>query len=1080
MQFGILGPLMVTDGGVQLRLRSPNQRALLALLLCHENQVVPSEQLVEAIWGPDPPPGAARNLVFHVHRLRRLLGADSRVVNRPPGYALVIPPGELDVNHFERLAEEGRQARSRGHAEQAAELLRAALCLWRGPALVDAGDLPRLRQHAAYLEERRLAILEERIEADLALGRHAALVAELAGLVAQHPFRERFLAQLMLALYRAGRQAEALEAYRIARRLFAEELGLEPSAGLRELEHWILVEDPSLDIDGIASATVPPASAELPPGVSAFVGRHGEITRLTELLTPPRRSVAIVGIDGPAGVGKSALAIHTAHLLAPAFPDGQLFVNLHGYASGPATRPLQALARMLRSLGVEAEKVPVEVEEASALFRSLLAGKRMLVALDDARSADQVRPLLPGTPGCVVLITSRDRLTGLVAIDGAHRLTLDVLSADEAVSLLARVLGHDRATAEPEAVSELAQVCAYLPLALRIAAANLTCKPDQSVAGYVAALRGDDRLTALEVGGDPQAAVRVAFDRSYRWLAPDAQRLFRLVGLVPGPAITAPAAAALAGIPAELAGRVLDQLAGAHLLEHAAPGRFAFHDLLRLYARERAEQQEDEPERQSAIRRLLGWYLHGADAAAGLLYPGTMRLPLLAADPQLPPAGFDDHAGALAWLTAEWDNLVAAITSTAQHGQRQLAWLLADTLRLFFWIHRNTIDWLAVATASLTAAKHGGDQRAQAAAELSLGDAHQCTGRYPQAIQHYSTAFDLARQAGWVEAQAAILSNLGLVHGDLGDLDQAIEHHTTALGLYRRIGRRKGEANALGNLGNLHWELGALYQAADHQNQALALERQIGSRGGEAISLGNLGEVAQGLGRLDEAVEHLTRALALHREIGDRYGEAYALSCLAAVHADEGRTAHALGLAQAALALAREIGERRAEAEAHNTLGSVHLQLGRPAQALDHYRQALSLSRETGTTYAETRALLGLAAVDRHAGHHTRALDHALQALAFAGKVGYRMLQGQAYTTLAAAHLDLGDHDTAIEHARQALSVHRQTGYRLGHAQTLVVLGHALRHQDTEAARSCWREALALFGELGSPDTDQIRALLSP
>jgi tetratricopeptide (TPR) repeat protein/transcriptional regulator with XRE-family HTH domain len=748
--------------------------------------------------------------------------------------------------------------------------------------------------------------------------------------------------------------------------------------------------------------------AQLPADVPGFAGRRDFMKQLDGLLPgdPAERpgAVVIAAIAGTAGVGKTALAVHWAHLVAERFPDGQLYINLNGYAPGAPASPIQALAQLLRSLGVEAEKVPVEVEEAAGLYRSLMAGRRMLVLLDNAVGAEQVRPLLPGRPGSMVLITSRDRLAGLVASHGVTRLTLDVLAPEEAVDLLVQALGHDRAVAEPDAIQELAQVCAHLPLALRIAVANLSCQPGRSVAGYVAGLRAGDPLADLEVAGDPQAAVRAAFDHSHQRLAADAQRLFRLVALVPGATVTAPAAAALAGIEPGQAGRLLDRLAASHLLEVPAPGRFAFHDLLRRYARDLAGRQEPAREREAALHRLLGWYLRAADAAARLLYPGMVRLPVPAAGDRAPAAGFDDHGGALVWLRAEWDNLVAAITHATARGPRQLGRLLADTLRGYLWTSPNAVDHLTIANAGLAAARRDADLQAQAAAELSLGDAYQCMGSNLQAIEHYGAALDLARRAGWPRAQAAVLNQLGNVHQDAGDPQQAIRYQTTALDLHRRAGNGQGQAAALGNLGNLHWELGDLRRAADCQNQALALYRGIGSRVGEANCLDSLGEVAHALGRVDEAIAHLTRALALHREVGDSYGEAYALGCLAAVHATAGRRADVLDLARAALALASERGDRRIQAETHNTLGAIHLGMGLHRQARAHHEEALALARETGgSRYAEAGALLGLAAVHRDAGDHRRAAGHARQALTVASQAGYRVLRDQASAALEAS-----------------------------------------------------------------------------
>jgi tetratricopeptide (TPR) repeat protein/transcriptional regulator with XRE-family HTH domain len=826
--------------------------------------------------------------------------------------------------------------------------------------------------------------------------------------------------------------------------------------------------------------------AQLPADVAGFAGRDRELRALDALLPGDGQqaggrghAVVISTIAGTAGVGKTALAVHWAHRVRERFGHGQLYVDLQGYAQGPPLSPLQALAQLLVALGVAADGVPIEVGQAAGLYRSLLADRRALVVLDNARDAGQVRPLIPGAPGCLVVVTSRDRLGGLVASHGARRLTLDGLAPDEAVSLLGQLLGQDRVAAEADAAAQLAEACGYLPLALRIAAANLTGQPHQSISSYLSRLRAGDRLVELAVDGDPDAGVRSAFDCSYGVLAPDVQRLFRLLGLIPGPELTAQAAAALAGMPAGQAGRMLERLAGAHLLEPRAPGRFGFHDLLRRYARQRGGRQDGEQERQRAIGRLLDWYLHSADAAAEVLYPDKLRLPIPEVAGELPVERFDGHAAALQWLEEERSNLVAAVQHAAAHGPQPTAWLLADTLRGYFWLRRHTVDWLVVARAGLTAATSAGAVRGQAATQLSLGHAQAALGRYHQALQHYSDALLLARRAGWTNGQAEALSELGLGHWWLGNLRQAADHHTQALVVYRQTGRHGGQATALLHLGVATRYLGRLQEAADHQTQALALYRQLGSRQGEAQALGNLGATDHELGRFDRAHQHLTRALALLQEVGNRFGQAYILCSLAAVDRDAGRYAQALEAAQAALTLAGEISHRYIQAVAGNTLASIHLCLGHHQEALDHHRQALDLTHETATRAPEVDALLGVAAVCHQTGHHPQAIDHAQRARAIANQAGLLVLEGRAHTTSASAHHALGQHHQALTHAEQALDLHRRTGHRLDQARTLRVLGLVLRDTDgVRAAVPCWQEALDLFTDIGSPEADGLRRLL--
>jgi tetratricopeptide (TPR) repeat protein/transcriptional regulator with XRE-family HTH domain len=825
------------------------------------------------------------------------------------------------------------------------------------------------------------------------------------------------------------------------------------------------------------------AGCQLPMDVAGFTGRADSLTWLDRLLTADggtAATVVISAIGGTAGVGKTALAIHWAHQVRAHFPDGQLYVNLRGYATTAPMRPIEALAHFLQSLGVAAEQVPVEIEEAAALYRTLLADKRVLVVLDNARHAEQIRPLVPGSKGCLVVVTSRDRLAGLVATHGAHRLGLDVLAPDEAVMLLARIVGEERVATEPEATAAVAEACGFLPLALRIAAANLLDQPQHGIAGYVSRLRAGDRLAELAVAGDPQAAVGVAFDASYATLDPQARRLFRLLGLVPGTTVTAPAVATLTTMQLAQVDQVLERLAGGHLLGQHAPGRFGFHDLLRLYARGRTEAEDSEPERQAALGRLLAWYLHTAAAATRLLYPTMVRLPLPPASSQLPVPAFTDRAQALAWLDAERSNLVAAVQHAAEHGPRPSAWLLADALHGYLWQGMYVADWSAVAEAALAAAQAEGGPPAQSTAQLSLADLNLCLGRYRQAIEHYSRALALNQQIGWLEGQAATLSKLGVAYTRSGRLAEAADHHHQALTLNQRIGRLGGQANNLGNLGVVYLEQGRLQAALDHHTQALALFGKLGYRGSQGTALGWLGEIDHARGQLDRAVDHANAALAIQREVGDRGGEADTLRTLAGIARDTGRLDQALELATTAAALAGDTGERRLQADALNTLASVHLHRGSLPQARDIYGQALELARATQSRYPEVVTLVGLATTDQRAGRHDQALVVADQALTLARQAGFRLLEGQALTTLASIHLAQDQPHRAIQLASQALAIQRDTGHRLGQAHTLLVLGRALHPEGADAALPHRQQALALFTEIGTPEAEHAHALFAP
>lgn len=777
--------------------------------------------------------------------------------------------------------------------------------------------------------------------------------------------------------------------------------------------------------------------AQLPPDVRPFVGRDEQLAWLDALVdrsADQATAVVISAIAGTPGVGKTALALRWAHRVRDRFPDGQLYINLQGYAAGSPMPPLDALARLLHTLGVPAEKVPPDVDQAAAVYRSLLAERRTLVLLDNAASADQVRPLLPGGAGSVVLVTSRDQLGGLVARDGAHRMRLDVLAADEAHALLAGILGAGQAASDPDAVRDLAEVCGYLPLALRIAAANLAAHPQRRIADQVARLRDRDRFAALAVPGDPHTSVAAAFELSYTRLPAPARRMFRLLGLVPGPDVTVEGAAALADITVEQATPLLETLTAAHLLDEHTIGRYTCHDLLRRYAADRAGREDAEPERRAALARLYDFYLSTVDAAARLLYAGKLRLPLPdRASAAAAPIG--DHAQAMSWLNTELPCLVAAIRHARRHGPRPMAWLLADALRGYFWLSRGIIDWLATGEAALAAAHAEGDLHGQAAIQLSLGDAHVNAGRYDGALERYRDALATAERLGSIDVQSAVLNNAALVYLWLGRPREAADHYRHALALARRMGSRSGEAVVLGNLGNAYRMLGSLQQAVDHHTQALAIHHKEGKPTEGAFVRRELAVDYHMLGEFDLAREHLSEASAELRTLGDRAEEAEVLRCLAALDSDTG--APSTDLAEAAVVLTREIHDRLLEAGALNTLGTIHHRLADHQHAIENHAQALRIAREMRLDYVQAEALIGLGAAYQGQGDRERAHERLDEALAIAERAGFRILQGQALATLAELHLAAGDLDRANEAAGQALTIHYETGSRYGQARAV-------------------------------------------
>ncbi|HEX6682922.1 MAG TPA: BTAD domain-containing putative transcriptional regulator, partial [Candidatus Limnocylindrales bacterium] len=550
IEFEVLGGVRLRVDGAEVDL-APMPQRLLGLLLAKRGQSVKVDTMIDALWEHDPPRTARKTVRIYVYRLRALIGDESRIVRADSGYRLNLKPEELDAARFEQLTTQAAQARSRGDLEAALCLLDKALGLWRGPAFDGLDRVAEVSTLVSWLDERRLTAFEDRVDIELELGRHAEAIGPLTRAVAENPYRERLRGQLMRALHRSGRQAEALDAYRQVRQLLATEMGMEPHEELQAIHREVLGQVP----------TVGQVPRHLPHDVPDFVGRQQDLEWLDSMAGARGTPLVITAVAGAGGIGKTALVLHWAHRVAELFPDGQLYVNLRGYDSGSPLRPLDALAHLLRCLGVQRGQVPSEVEVASALYRSLLAERKMLVVLDNACSAEQVRPLLPGVAGCRVVVTSRDRLSGLVAGDGARRLTLGLLPDDNGLALMRRLLGGQRVDAEPEAAARVVALCAGLPLALRIAAAKLADWPAMSLAEYAGDLSDGNRLAALALGGDEERAVTVVIDRSHDSLPAAAQRALRLLGLVPGPEFTAEALAALAGTSVAEAASNLDALA---------------------------------------------------------------------------------------------------------------------------------------------------------------------------------------------------------------------------------------------------------------------------------------------------------------------------------------------------------------------------------------------------------------------------------------------------------------------------------------------------------------------------------------
>jgi DNA-binding SARP family transcriptional activator/tetratricopeptide (TPR) repeat protein/transcriptional regulator with XRE-family HTH domain len=926
VRFGLLGPVLAMSAGSAVAIRASRQRTLLAALLLRANRAVAAEELADQVWDGAPPAGAATTLRSYVMRLRRALGPDAgrRLQTRPPGYLIeVTADSELDLWLFAALRRQAQDAAAAQDWDGAAAGLEAALGLWRGSALEDVPEIYLKARELPALREGWIQAHEALARADLELGRPGEVLERVARLQAQFPYREGLSELVMRARVAAGRPAEALDEYARLRRALVRDLGVEPGSRSRALQAAILGgralpswprDRPSARLAASpADALVPsrPVPRQLPGAVRHFAGRAAEMRALTGLADSALTGKTVIAaISGMAGAGKTALSVHWAHQAAHRFPDGQLYLNLRGFdSSAVAVTPAEAVRACLDAFGVAAAQLPVGPEAQAALYRSLLAGKRMLVLLDNARDDEHARPLLPGSPACLVMVTSRAQLTGLAATEGAHLLTLGPLTRAETRELLAGHLGAARMAAEPAAVDAMITQSAGLALGASILAARAAASPGHPLTAGVAQLRdARERLDAMQTG-DAAADLRTVFSWSGRHLSPQSARVFRLLGLHPGPGFALPAVASMTGLPLREARAAMNELVRAHLVTEHAAGRFAFHDLLRAYAAELAGTAESAIARRTAMHRVLDHYLRTARNGAGALgrpaQAGEMRL--VPARPGVTAEKFTSSDAALQWFSAHYPVLAAVVAWSAETGFDshccQLSWSLMAFLD-------QGARWQAMAEihqTALRAARRLNDRFAEGLAHRALGYARGRTGSHQAACAHFREATEIFQSTG--DAGDCAVSHRGLawVLGLCGRHDEAMIHAQHAVSLTRSSHPGPDHAHALNMAGRCHAYLGAYQHAVISCSQALALHQQEANAMGEAEAWYSLGLAHQHAGRHADSITSYEQALSLFQELGDRHYIGETLTGLGDTHGALGHHATAVTLWQRALSILVDI-----------------------------------------------------------------------------------------------------------------------------------------------------------------------------
>jgi DNA-binding SARP family transcriptional activator len=971
LDFRILGPLEVIGDDGPLDLGGARQHVVLAALLLSPNRVVPLERLVEALYGGRPPATSRSQAQIAISALRRSLadhGAGTAIVTRAQSYVIQVDGAQLDSQRFRELVAAARDARDAGQPDRAVASYREALRLWRGNALTGI-DSDYIRLAAGHLDEQRVVCAEDRILLELELGRHHEMVGELTELVAQHPLREQLREQLMLALYRCGRTADALQAYRDTRQVLVDELGIEPGERLRRLEHAILVADPALELASAELASDPrqvvrpphrTVTHMLPADIADFTGRAKQVEEIHHHLLvvdgiEPRLAVPIIAISGKGGAGKTSIAVHAAHGLSAHFPDGQLFTDLH-VGSEPVS-PMKVIDRFLRALGLAGAQIPETLQERAEAYRGLLADRKILVVLDNAATEAQVTPLLPGNPAQAVIVTSRGKMAGLA---GAMHVDVDVFDAEKSVELLTRIAGSDRVASQPDAAAEIAALCGHLPLALRIAGARLSARQHWSVRQLVDRLSDETRrLDELRYG---DMAIRASISLSYEGINDQARRLLRRLAILEVPAFSDWVPAALLDESSARAEDLLDELVSARLIETttvAAHGQYRLHDLIRLFGRERLAAEEPAAERHAALERVLDALLGLAQEAHRRHYGGdfvcldigTRRWKLpdhlmvrLADDP-------------LAWFDRERAMLLSAIRQAAEAGLAGLCWKLALSSVTLYESRFYLDDWRETHEIALEAAQRARDERGEAAMHYSIGTLCMVEQHFESAREHFGKAARMFEAIADDQGVALVIRLIAFLDRMSGRLDDSVRNYERALSLFRAGGDQVAAAYVLQSLAEVGLARGEADAAQGLLAEALRLSQSVGSSRVEAQVLYRMGEARLLTGDPELASEAFERALAKVQETRDLLGEAYALQGLGVARVRQGERAAGRRALDRAMALARSLSDRLIEGRILLGMSELALADGDPAQAVAHAEQAASIFRSTGTPLYEAQAM---------------------------------------------------------------------------------------------------------------------------